>query len=324
MTSPHAASDGTPDSSAEWGQFDRGALLYATKAYLTHLERLGISHLPVATLTELAKSKLSSTGASNGASTGSAQVLKASASVTAANIPEAAMPSANPARPATPVVKSASQPEGQSADSASSSHYQLPILQPSQRQQQLDAAQQQVSGCVRCKLLAPTRKNTVFGEGSLQPRVVFFGEAPGADEDRLGRPFVGRAGELLTKMIQACTFAREDCYILNTVKCRPPGNRNPQPEEVENCREFFELQLEVLQPEYIVCLGLVAARSLLRSELSVGLLRGRFHRYRTSKVLVTYHPAYLLRNPEAKKAAWEDLQIMLKDMGIDPRAPRQG
>ncbi len=321
MTSPYAANDGTPDSSADWMQLDRDALQYATKAYLSHLERLGLTHLPVASLTELAKRTLAQT-----VPVRSVIGPESTAAAPVSTAPNSAAPihKPRPAGPETPIGTSASRSVMPSSESTGPSHYQLPVLQPSQRQQQLDAAQQQVASCVRCQQLASTRKNTVFGEGCLQPRVVFFGEAPGADEDRLGRPFVGRAGELLTKMIQACTFSREDCYILNTVKCRPPGNRNPQPEEVENCREFFELQLEVLQPEYIVCLGLVAARSLLRSELSVGLLRGRFHRYRTSKVVVTYHPSYLLRNPEAKKAAWEDLQFMLKDMGIDPRASRSG
>jgi uracil-DNA glycosylase family 4 len=145
---------------------------------------------------------------------------------------------------------------------------------------------------------------------------VFFGEGPGAEEDRTGRPFVGKAGDLLTKMIEACTLRREDVYILNTVKCRPPGNRNPELDETENCREYYQRQLAILRPEYIVCLGAISSQELLRSKLSVGRLRGKFHRYFESKVLVTYHPAYLLRNPAAKKATWTDLQLMLQDAGI--------
>jgi DNA polymerase len=178
----------------------------------------------------------------------------------------------------------------------------------------------QVAACVRCNALVSCRTRTVFGEGSPTPRFAFFGEGPGVEEDRSGRPFVGKAGQLLTKMIEACTFRREDVYILNTVKCRPPNNRNPEPEEIEHCREYFEHQLSILRPEYIVCLGAVSSRALLNSKLSVGRLRGRLHRYFESKVLVTYHPAYLLRTPAAKKAAWEDLQLMLRDAGIDPRA----
>jgi len=166
--------------------------------------------------------------------------------------------------------------------------------------------------------LAFARKQTVFGEGNPQARVCFFGEGPRAEEDRQGRPFVGPAGQLLTKMIEACKLQREEVYLLNTVKCRPPANRNPELVEVENCRGYFEQQLEIIQPEYIVCLGLIAARALLRSAISIGRLRGVFHQYRSSKVLVTYHPDYLLRTPQAKRAAWEDLQLMMKDMGIKP------
>ena len=194
--------------------------------------------------------------------------------------------------------------------------YSLPVLSADQRTDRLAELQTAVSTCSRCVHLASSRNNTVFGEGSPSARVAFFGEGPGADEDRTGRPFVGRAGQLLTKMIEACTFSREDVYILNTVKCRPPGNRNPEPAELSNCREYFERQLEIIQPEYIVCLGAVSAQALLQTTESVGRLRGRWHPYFASKVLVTYHPAYLLRNPAAKKAAWDDLKMMLSDMGI--------
>lgn len=191
-------------------------------------------------------------------------------------------------------------------------------LEPAERRSVLASMSEEVAGCTRCPALVACRKRTVFGEGSETPRVVFFGEGPGAEEDRSGRPFVGKAGQLLTKMIEACTFRREDVYIMNTVKCRPPANRNPEPQEVANCRDYFERQLAVLRPEYIVCLGAVSAQALLQSKLSVGRLRGNLHRYFDSKVIVTYHPAYLLRTPAAKKAAWEDLQMMLRDAGIDP------
>jgi len=184
------------------------------------------------------------------------------------------------------------------------------------RSRALQVLSEQVAACTRCDQLARCRTNTVFGEGNVAPRVVFFGEGPGRDEDISGRPFVGKAGQLLTKMIEACTFAREDVYIMNTVKCRPPNNRNPEPTEIENCREYFEKQLELLRPEYIVCLGLVSAQTLLRTKLSVGRLRGKFHRHFDSKVVVTYHPSYLLRTPAAKKAAWDDLQMMLRDAGL--------
>ncbi|MCC9658183.1 uracil-DNA glycosylase [Rhodopirellula halodulae] len=189
----------------------------------------------------------------------------------------------------------------------------LPIAD---RQQQLEQLATTVSGCTKCSQLAKCRTQTVFGEGNPGTRFAFFGEGPGADEDRTGRPFVGRAGQLLDKMIQACKLQREDIYLLNTVKCRPPGNRNPEPNELSNCREYWEQQLQILRPEYIVCLGAVSAHTLLSSKLSIGRLRQRFHQYHESKVLVIYHPAYLLRNPDAKKAAWADLQMLMRDAGL--------
>lgn len=197
------------------------------------------------------------------------------------------------------------------------SNYPGDPLPVTDRQAALDALGQEVAACTACTILASCRTQTVFGEGNPSPRVVFFGEAPGADEDRSGRPFVGKAGQLLTRMIEACKFRRPDVYILNTVKCRPPGNRNPDPDEIEHCRDFYQRQLNLLRPEYIVCLGAISSQELLKTKLSVGRLRGKFHEYFNSKVLVTYHPAYLLRNPDAKKAAWADLQLMLKDAGIE-------
>jgi uracil-DNA glycosylase family 4 len=175
----------------------------------------------------------------------------------------------------------------------------------------------EVKGCTRCKELAAERTNTVFGVGDPNARICFFGEAPGADEDKQGEPFVGRAGKLLNKIIEACTFSREDVYILNVLKCRPPGNRNPSVEETCNCREYFERQLEVIAPEYIVCLGTSSAQSLLETKVSIGRLRGEFHDFHGIKVLATYHPAYLLRNPSAKKDVWEDMQFLMRDMGVD-------
>ncbi len=180
----------------------------------------------------------------------------------------------------------------------------------------LDSLATSVAGCTRCKTLASCRTQTVFGEGNPQPRFVFFGEAPGTEEDKSGRPFVGEAGQLLTKMIEAIHLKREDVYLLNTVKCRPPGNRNPAPDEVANCREYVESQLQLLRPEYIVCLGAVASQTLLQSKLSIGRLRQTFHQYHDSKVLALYHPAYLLKNPDAKRAAWADLQMLMKDAGL--------
>jgi DNA polymerase len=152
--------------------------------------------------------------------------------------------------------------------------------------------------------------------------VAFFGEAPGADEDRQGEPFVGRAGQLLTKIIEACGFKREDVYILNVLRCRPPDNRTPADDEVENCRQWFEATLRVLRPEYIVCVGSVPTKALFPAAASIGKMRGKFYPWETSKVLCTYHPSYLLRNPDAKKFVWDDMKLLLADMGLP--VPKRG
>jgi len=167
-----------------------------------------------------------------------------------------------------------------------------------------------------CPELVCSRKQTVFGSGNIKPRIVFFGEAPGADEDRLGEPIVGAAGQLLNKILIASKMKREEVYILNSLKCRPPANRTPTDTEIENCRPFFESQLELLRPEFIVCLGAIAARSVLKTTEPVGRLRGRFHRFRGAQVLVTYHPTYLLRNEDAKRLTWTDMQLLMKAMGL--------
>jgi uracil-DNA glycosylase len=190
---------------------------------------------------------------------------------------------------------------------------QMPIAE---RLALLESIRSEVSACTRCKELAACRTQTVFGVGNAAPRLCFFGEAPGADEDKQGEPFVGRAGQLLDKIIEAMTLKREDVYILNTLKCRPPSNRTPFPDEVENCREYFTRQLEILRPEFLVCLGACAAQALLRTKESIGKLRGRSHDYRGIKVYATYHPAYLLRNPPAKRDVWEDMKIVMKEMGL--------
>ena len=179
----------------------------------------------------------------------------------------------------------------------------------------LAVLQQEVAACTRCGELASTRTQTVFGVGNPQARLCFMGEAPGADEDRLGEPFVGRAGQLLNKILEACKLERDDVYILNTIKCRPPGNRNPAPDESQNCRRFLNRQLELIHPEFICCLGSVAAQNLLDTTETIGRLRGRVHAYRGINVVCTYHPAYLLRNPSAKKQTWDDMKLLMREMG---------
>ncbi|MFG0254189.1 MAG: uracil-DNA glycosylase family protein [Rhodopirellula sp. JB053] len=231
-------------------------------------------------------------------------------------------PTSNPAQTSAPAATPPQSPPAAksrpapAAVSGGSDPYAGESLPVAQRVATLQALAETVAGCTRCKALAQCRTQTVFGEGNPAPRFVFFGEGPGADEDKSGRPFVGRAGQLLTKMIEASRLQRDEVYIMNTVKCRPPGNRNPEPSEVANCREYFEAQLQTLRPEYIVCLGAVSSQALLQTKLSIGRLRQKFHQYHDSKVLVIYHPAYLLRNPDAKRAAWADLQMLMKDAGL--------
>ncbi|QDU90512.1 Uracil DNA glycosylase superfamily protein [Pirellulimonas nuda] len=179
----------------------------------------------------------------------------------------------------------------------------------------LSVLQAQVSGCTRCGELARTRTQTVFGVGNPEARLCFLGEAPGADEDRTGEPFVGKAGQLLTKIIEACGMTRDEVYILNVLKCRPPGNRNPLPEESHNCRPFLLGQFDLIRPEFVCCLGAVAAQNLLETTTTIGRLRGQMHDWRGVKVACTYHPAYLLRNPAAKADTWEDMKRLMAAMG---------
>jgi DNA polymerase len=178
----------------------------------------------------------------------------------------------------------------------------------------LNQVYESLEGCKRCKL-CKGRTNIVLGEGSTKPEILFVGEAPGAKEDETGRPFVGRSGQLLTKMIEAMGVKREEVFIANVVKCRPPENRPPKPEEVEQCRPFLEAQIKMLKPKVVVALGKTAAFNLLQTKESIGDLRGKIHSYQGTKLIATFHPAYLLRNPPAKKDCWEDLQLAMKELG---------
>ncbi len=171
--------------------------------------------------------------------------------------------------------------------------------------------------CTRCKL-AGGRTKLVFGVGDPAAQLVFVGEGPGADEDREGEPFVGRAGQLLTRMIEAMGYRREQVYIANVVKCRPPGNRNPEPDEIAACEPFLRAQLEAIRPRVIVALGKFAAQTLLRDTTPITRLRGRWAEYQGIRLMPTFHPAYLLRSPEEKKKAWEDLQLVMKELGRTP------
>jgi uracil-DNA glycosylase family 4 len=184
----------------------------------------------------------------------------------------------------------------------------------------LKIIREEIGDCRRCRL-AGGRQNIVFGVGNPQAHLVFVGEAPGADEDQQGEPFVGKAGQLLTKMIEAMGYRREDVYICNVIKCRPPGNRNPEPDEVAACEPFLKKQLAALRPRMIVTLGKFAAQCLLRDETPISRLRGNFRTYEGISLMPTFHPAYLLRDPSKKKEAWTDLKAVnaaLKRLGFEP------
>ncbi len=181
----------------------------------------------------------------------------------------------------------------------------------------LDELRRELVDCQRCKLCSG-RKNIVFGVGNPRAELVFVGEGPGAEEDLQGVPFVGAAGQLLTKMIEAMGFHRDEVYICNVVKCRPPGNRNPEPDEVKACEPFLRAQLRAVEPKAIVALGKFAAQTLLRDGTPITRLRGQWREYEGIRLMPTFHPAYLLRQPAEKRKAWEDLQQVMKVFGKQP------
>ena len=192
---------------------------------------------------------------------------------------------------------------------------------PNDRAAALQALREEIGDCTRCAL-AQGRHNLVFGDGDPNARLMFIGEGPGADEDAQGLPFVGRAGQLLNNMITAMGLRRDQVYIANIVKCRPPQNRVPEPIEANTCSPFLFRQIDIIRPEVIVALGSTAATYLLGAKSPLGALRGRIHQARGSKLIVTYHPAFLLRDPRQKKEAWADLQIAMKELGL--KAPKAG
>ena len=189
----------------------------------------------------------------------------------------------------------------------------------SDRAAALQLIRDEIGDCTRCAL-HKGRNKIVFGDGSPAARLMFVGEGPGADEDAQGLPFVGKAGQLLNNMISAMGLRREEVYIANVVKCRPPGNRVPEPEEGATCSPFLFRQIDVIRPEVLVALGATAATWLLGARQPLAGLRGRVHSVRGTKLIVTYHPAYLLRDPRQKKEAWADLQIAMKELGLKPPA----
>ncbi|MGA2729747.1 MAG: uracil-DNA glycosylase [Terracidiphilus sp.] len=195
------------------------------------------------------------------------------------------------------------------------------VTAPAEREAALRLIREDIGDCTRCAL-HKGRNKIVFADGSANARLMFVGEGPGADEDAQGLPFVGRAGQLLNNMIAAMGLKREEVYIANIVKCRPPGNRTPEPEEANTCSPFLFRQIDVVRPEVLVALGATAATYLLGQRQPLAGLRGRVHSLRGSRLIVTYHPAYLLRDPRQKKEAWADLQIAMKELGL--KAPGKG
>ncbi|HEX8440835.1 uracil-DNA glycosylase [Archangium sp.] len=224
--------------------------------------------------------------------------------------PVAARPLA--ARPATPAPERLIEAPAQARPAEGS----LPGVVEGERPT-LDQIRRELGDCRRCKL-CDGRKNIVFGSGNPRAELVFVGEGPGETEDLQGVPFVGAAGELLTKMIEAMGYRRDDVYICNVVKCRPPGNRNPEPDEVAACEPFLRAQLRAVQPKAIVALGKFAAQTLLRDSTPITRMRGQWREYEGIKLMPTFHPAYLLRQPAEKKKAWEDLQQVMKFFGKQP------
>lgn len=188
----------------------------------------------------------------------------------------------------------------------------------------LAAIEARAKVCVKCAELSRCRTNVVFGTGNPRAEIMFVGEGPGHDEDVQGLPFVGRSGELLTKIIGAMGFAREEVYIANVVKCRPPENRTPLPDEVANCLPYLLSQIELIQPKVLVALGATAVRALLDVQIGITKMRGHWYTFRNIPIMPTFHPAYLLRNPPAKKEVWDDMKAVLEKLGREVPKSRQG
>ena len=298
---------------------------------LEYLQRLGVKHLPKpsAKLSEILVDwvDVSSKGSSGTSIASSRTQLQApepkqpTTQVPKQPAPAPAQVSTQVSAPASVQVASPSamEPAARSVAKPSWPPVESPWMTPARtaqdRSEALGQLKLQVEACRLCKDIVCHRRQTVFGVGPVTTRFVMIGDAPGPEEDRLGEPFVGSSGELFDKILRATGIPRDQVYILNTLKCRPPNNRVPSDMELDNCRPYIEAQLEILQPEYIICWGATAVRAVLQTTESIGRLRGRFHCYKKAKVLVTYHPTYLERAPEAKKLTWQDMQMLMRELG---------
>jgi uracil-DNA glycosylase family 4 len=223
-------------------------------------------------------------------------------------------------QPVDPSVDLLPQPVAETSSAGTRIPQPLPTM-ISDKPSALKIIREDIGECTRCRL-HKGRTNLVFGVGNVNAELMFVGEGPGADEDAKGEPFVGRAGQLLNNMISAMGIHRSDVYIANVVKCRPPSNRTPEKDECDTCSPFLMRQIDIIKPKVIVALGAVAAKNLLAVNDSMSNLRGRWYDFRDSKLLVTYHPAYLLRDPRQKKEAWKDLQMVMKYLGLKPLAAK--
>lgn len=256
-------------------------------------------------------------------------VLPAKSAVEEVEQPEPSPPPISASKPA-PIPSSATTAKaamvdlfGNKANSPSTSALQLPVfdsvvLSTAEKTKVLnDLNANQVSICTKCRL-SETRTKTVFGEGSVDAKIMFIGEGPGENEDLQGRPFVGRAGELLNKWIAAMGLSRESVYIANIVKCRPPGNREPAPDETQTCTPYLVRQIEIIRPAVIITLGRPSSQYMLQTKQSMGQLRGNWFSWRGVKLLPTYHPAYVLRSYtlQTRSAVWSDLQTVMKELGL--------
>jgi DNA polymerase len=238
----------------------------------------------------------------------------ASRSVAARAPSAAAPPPQAPAASPSPAAPEAARPPGRPGASAAAAHT---LADKGCGSEALLAVRREIGPCTRCKLHGG-RTTLVFGVGNPAAELMFVGEGPGAEEDRRGEPFVGRAGELLDKMIEAMGFRREEVYIANVVKCRPPDNRDPEPDEIDACEPFLKAQIAAIRPRVIVALGRFAVQTLLRDTTPISRLRGAWRAYEGVRLMPTFHPAYLLRNPAEKRKAWEDLQLVMREFGKVP------
>ncbi len=302
----------------------------AVRQMLEDLRSAGVTHVPADFARELATALQTAPAEKRTAPVAPTPAAKPSlapaprtqpvVSTAPAVVTPAPAPSASPAAPtvarSAPVAPAASLFEKPAAIPAAPARPCLNLTRD-ERVAQLKDVAARVAQCTRCEELARTRHQTVFGVGNPEAEIMFIGEAPGADEDRQGEPFVGAAGQLLNKIITASKLTREEIYICNILRCRPPGNRTPAPDEAANCREYLDAQIATINPKYIVCWGSVAAQNLLNITSSIGKLRGKFFDYQGIKVMCTYHPSYLLRTPTAKKDVWEDMKFFRRAQGVE-------